>query len=130
MCRDKRRKAHQREGKAVVCAQGAVPALPPAHVFCLRGFSSVVVPSSTDRRELYRHAIVVTEDTIGDDNTGRIRKSSFSSMLRKGSTCNIADDSLIVECPVERQIRYFVDFCPSLEPSLQLNVRTLLPLEG
>ena len=72
--------------------------------------------------ELYRHAIVVTEDTISDDNPGRIRKSSFSSMLRKGSTCNIADDSLIVECPVERQIRYFVDFCPSLDPSLQLNV--------
>lgn len=44
-------------------------------------------------------------------------------MLRKGSTCNIADDSLIVECPVERQIRYFVDFCPSLDPSLQLNAR-------
>ena len=47
-------------------------------------------------------------------------------MLRKGSTCNIADDSLIVECPVERQIRYFVDFCPSLDPSLQLNAMVLL----
>lgn len=27
---------------------------------------------------------------------------------------------LLIE--VERQIRYFIDFCPSLDPSLQLNV--------
>lgn len=82
--------------------------------------------------ELYRNTITVTDDVIGDEETPRVRSSSFNSKLRKGSTCNILDDSMAVSCPgspsllsslpVERQIRYFIDFCPSLDPSLHFNV--------
>ena len=74
----------------------------------------------------------MTEDELAEDGVARIRSSSFNSKLRKGSTCNIVDDSMISPCPgtssfflfllVERQIRYFIDFCPSLDPSLQVNV--------
>ena len=71
---------------------------------------------------------------IGDEKKSQVRKSSFNSKLRKGSTCNLADDALICDCPgmifnrishsflVERQIRFFVDYCPSLDPSLHVNV--------
>ena len=74
----------------------------------------------------------MTVDELAEDGVARIRSSSFNSKLRKGSTCNIVDDSMISPCPgtsslflfllVERQIRYFIDFCPSLDPSLQVNV--------
>lgn len=49
-------------------------------------------------RELFRNSVTVTEDAIGDD-MGHTRRSSFNSKLRKGSTCNVIDDDLIVDCP-------------------------------
>lgn len=49
--------------------------------------------------ELYRNGICVSEDVAGDDSTGHVRKSSFNSKLRKGSTCNVVDDALAVDCP-------------------------------
>lgn len=49
--------------------------------------------------ELYRNGLCVSEDVAGDDSTGHVRKSSFNSKLRKGSTCNVVDDALAVDCP-------------------------------
>lgn len=49
--------------------------------------------------ELYRNAICAPEDSVGEDAIEHVRKSSFNSKLRKGSTCNVIDDSLVVDCP-------------------------------
>lgn len=49
--------------------------------------------------ELYRNAITVKEIEETEDQLAQIRRSSFSSKLRKGSTCNLADDSLVIACP-------------------------------
>ena len=54
--------------------------------------------SSLTPSELYRNTITVSEDTE-ESGTLQVRKSSFNSRLRKGSTCNVVDDDLIVECP-------------------------------
>ena len=82
-----------------LCSQGTLSAVPPAHVLCLRHFLAVsrVVLLLTSS-ELYRNTISVSED-MEEGDTLQVRKSSFNSRLRKGSTCNVVDDDLIVECP-------------------------------
>ena len=61
-------------------------------------FLRCVIRFCFTNRELFRNSVTVTEDAIGDD-MGHTRRSSFNSKLRKGSTCNVIDDDLIVDCP-------------------------------
>ena len=69
-----------------------------AHVLCLCHFLAVSFSLQFDNSELYRNAICVSEDVVGEE-TDMVRKSSFNSKLRKGSTCNVIDDSLVIDCP-------------------------------
>lgn len=73
-------------------------------------------------RELFRNAIACSDDQVDEDPSVRIRKTSFNSKLRKGSVYAVIDEDSIVDLPIERHIRYFIDYCPSLEPTLDMDL--------
>ena len=93
-------------------------------------------------RELYRNAILDSEDQFADENDSIPRVESFEALLRKGfsfclscfvgSLCDtLFDDSMTLlprtshfsQSPiVEKHIQHFIDFCPALDPGFLIHV--------
>lgn len=93
-------------------------------------------------RELYRNAILDSEDQFADENDSIPRVESFEALLRKGfsfclscfvgSLCDtLFDDSMTLlprtshfsQSPIaEKHIQHFIDFCPALDPGFLIHV--------
>ncbi|CBK25335.2 uncharacterized protein [Blastocystis hominis] len=73
-------------------------------------------------RELYRNAILDSEDQFADENDSIPRVESFEALLRKGSLYDTLLDDSMALLPLEKHIQHFIDFCPSLDPGFLIHL--------